>query len=55
MTPLFTFLEHLSASRFYGEVVVKFEAGKPMIVRKTETLKPDDLQSVVDKMRKAGM
>ncbi len=33
-------LEDLSRDRFYGSVELKFEAGKVVLVRKTESFKP---------------
>jgi hypothetical protein len=33
-------LAELAKSRFYGTVEVKFEAGLPVLLRKTETIKP---------------
>lgn len=35
-------IESLIESSFYGEIVVKFEAGKVVIVRKTENIKLGD-------------
>jgi hypothetical protein len=35
-------LEALTRERFYGSVEIKFEAGKPVLFRKTETIKPAD-------------
>jgi len=32
-------MDGLSKAGFYGELTVKFEAGKAVIVRKTETMK----------------
>lgn len=32
----------LSERRFYGSVELRFEAGRVVLLRKTETLKPDD-------------
>ncbi len=32
-------MDELSENGFYGELTVKFEAGKAVIVRKTETVK----------------
>lgn len=36
---LMSFFDELQNERFYGEIVVKFEAGKVSIVKKTETIK----------------
>ena len=33
-------LNELARDRFYGSVEIKFEAGKPVLLRKTETIKP---------------
>ena len=33
-------LRSLEQSRFYGTVELKFEAGRVVLIRKTETLKP---------------
>ena len=35
-------LGSLSEQRFYGSVELRFEAGHVVLLRKTETLKPDD-------------
>jgi hypothetical protein len=32
-------LRGLAGNRFYGSVEIKFEAGKPVLLRKTETIK----------------
>jgi hypothetical protein len=33
-------VDELARDRFYGSVEIKFEAGKPVLLRKTETIKP---------------
>ncbi len=33
-------LSELARDRFYGSVEIKYEAGKPVLLRKTETIKP---------------
>jgi hypothetical protein len=33
-------LRQLEASRFYGSVEVKFEAGQVTVIKKTESIKP---------------
>ena len=35
-------LSEISRDRFYGSFEIKFEAGKPVLLRKTETIKPDE-------------
>jgi hypothetical protein len=35
-------LSEFARDRFYGSVEIKFEAGKPVLLRKTETIKPTD-------------
>jgi hypothetical protein len=35
-------LRGLAGNRFYGRVEIKFEAGKPVLLRKTETIKPTE-------------
>lgn len=35
-------LSELERDRFYGSVEIKFEAGKAVLLRKTETIKPVD-------------
>jgi hypothetical protein len=35
-------LRGLAGDRFYGSVEIKFEAGKPVLLRKTETIKPTE-------------
>ena len=34
-------LRTLERSRFYGSVEIKYEAGRVVLLRKTETIKPD--------------
>ena len=34
-------LSQLERDRFYGSVEIKFEAGIPVLLRKTETIKPE--------------
>ena len=34
-------LADLQEKRFYGSVEIKFEAGRVVLVRKTETIKPE--------------
>jgi len=34
-------LSELERARFYGSLEVKFEAGRVVLIRKTETLKPN--------------
>ena len=36
-----TVLTDLERSRFYGSVEIKYEAGRVVLLRKTETIKPD--------------
>jgi len=40
MDELIALLRRLEASGFYGSLEVKFETGRVVIIRKTETLKP---------------
>jgi len=35
-------LSDLERSRFYGSLEIKFEAGRVVLLRKTETIKPND-------------
>jgi hypothetical protein len=35
-------LASLVRDRFYGSVEIKFEAGRPVLLRKTETIKPTE-------------
>ncbi len=39
---LLTELEH---ERFYGAVELKFESGRVVLIRKTETIKPQDYRN----------
>ena len=41
MNPLNQLLADLERQRFYGSVKIKFEAGRVVLVRKTETIKPE--------------
>lgn len=35
----------LSEQRFYGTIELRFEAGHVVLLRKTETIKPDDCRN----------
>ena len=35
-------IEQLERQEFYGSVELKFEAGRIVLIRKTETIKPND-------------
>ena len=35
-------LKELERERFYGSLEIKFEAGRVVLIRKTETIKPND-------------
>lgn len=39
MDELITLIKSLIAKKFYGEVLIKFECGKIILVRKTENMK----------------
>jgi len=39
MTELIKLLKQLADLRFFGELLIKFEAGKVVIVKKTENIK----------------
>ena len=41
--PVEVFLRELADSHFYGSLTLKFEAGRIIILKKEETLKPHDL------------
>ncbi len=40
MQNLVQLLRNLERQRFYGSLEIKFEAGKVVLLRKTETIKP---------------
>ncbi len=40
MNDLFALLRQLEASRFYGSLEVRFEAGHITVIKKTESIKP---------------
>ncbi len=42
MNDLLKLLRQLEVSRFFGSVEVKFEAGQVVVVKKTETIKPNN-------------
>jgi hypothetical protein len=42
METMIEMLSTLCRDRFYGSVEIKFEAGKPVLLRKTETIRPVD-------------
>jgi hypothetical protein len=35
-------VRELESIRFYGSLEIKFEAGRVVLLKKTETIKPDD-------------
>jgi hypothetical protein len=41
MEEVILLLRQLAASQFYGALVLKFEAGKIVLLRKEETIKPN--------------
>ncbi len=43
MNELIQLLGQLEASRFFGSLELKYEAGKLVVVKKIETLKPGDI------------
>lgn len=43
MNELVQLFRHLEQSRFYGSVELKYEAGRVVLIRKSETLKLSDL------------
>lgn len=43
MSELIQLLRQLEASRFYGSVELKYEAGRVVLIRKSETLKLSEL------------
>ena len=42
MNTLAEVLSQFERNRFYGSVEIKFEAGRIVLLRKTETIKPTD-------------
>jgi hypothetical protein len=40
MEEVFSLLQELARSKFYGSLVLKLEAGKIVLLRKEETIKP---------------
>jgi hypothetical protein len=40
MLPIGDLLKELERNRFYGSLEVKFESGKVVLIRKSETFKP---------------
>ncbi len=38
-------LRELERNRFYGSLEIKFEAGRVVLIRKTETIKPQDCRN----------
>ncbi len=43
VNPIQALLQEMARRRFYGFLTLKFEAGKVVIIKKEETLKPHDL------------
>ena len=44
MKELFELIEKLIAQKFYGSVELKMEAGRIVLIRKTESIKPENLK-----------
>ena len=42
MSDITQFLRELEAARFFGSVELKFEAGRVVLIRKSETFKPTE-------------
>jgi hypothetical protein len=42
---IINFLDDLERQQFYGSVELKFEAGRIVLIRKTETIKPNDYRN----------
>jgi hypothetical protein len=42
MNNVVTMLRQLEAARFYGSLEIKFEAGRVVLLRKTESIKPSE-------------
>ncbi len=40
MNPIHALLQEMARRRFYGSLEIKLEAGKVVLLRKTETIKP---------------
>ncbi len=40
MNPIQALLQEMARHRFYGSLEIKLEAGKVVLLRKTETIKP---------------
>lgn len=38
-------IEHLESQRFFGALELKFENGRLVLVRKTETIKPESISN----------
>ena len=38
-------LDELERDRFYGSLEIKFEAGHPVLLRKIETIKPENYRN----------
>ena len=38
-------LQELEQRRFYGSLEIKFEAGRMVLIKKTETIKPNDYRN----------
>jgi hypothetical protein len=49
MNELVQLLRQLEEARFYGSVELKYEAGRVIYIRKSETLKPSELGCRVDR------
>jgi hypothetical protein len=46
------FLEQLRQSRFYGSLEIKLEAGRIVLLKKTETIKPAEEHTAVSAQSK---
>jgi hypothetical protein len=48
MTNIEQLLNTLAAERFFGSIEIKYENGKPVLLRKTETIKPAPAETCRD-------
>jgi hypothetical protein len=52
LTDIPQLLEHLRQSRFYGSLEIKLEAGRIVLLKKTETIKPTEERAVIKALLK---
>ena len=53
MEQVFALIRRLATERFFGSVTLKFESGQVVVLKKEETIKPDNPNNYRDNRGKA--